>query len=70
MPGKLVVLVRVDPHTRWTVAGAALSAAEAQDVVTQIAAQNGSARIVVANVIRSFVTAITSAEDAIPEIDP
>ena len=70
MPGKLVVLMRVNPRTAWIVAGAALSPAEAQAMIDDLAAANGGARIVVANVVRSFITAITSSEDAQPVIDP
>jgi hypothetical protein len=50
VPGKLVVLIRIGPQTRWTVAGAALSASEAQTVVDGLVASNAGARIVVANV--------------------
>jgi hypothetical protein len=70
VPGKLVVLVRASPQTRWTVAAAALSASEAQTVVDGLVASNAGARIVVANVLRSFTTTIASAEDALATIDP
>jgi hypothetical protein len=70
VPGKLVVLIRVGAQNRWTIAGAALSASEAQAVVDGLVAANAGARIVVANVLRSFTTTIAAAEDALATIDP
>lgn len=70
MPGKLVVLVRANPQGRWVVYAAALSASEAQSAVDAITAQTNGARVVVANVVRSFVTSSVSAEDGQPVIDP
>jgi hypothetical protein len=70
VPGKLVVLIRIGPQSRWTVAGAALSASEAQTVVDGLVASNAGARIVVANVLRSFTTTIDFAEDGVAVIDP
>jgi hypothetical protein len=66
VPGRLVVLIRVGPQSRWTVAAAALSASEAQTVVDGLVASNAGARIVVANVVRSFTTTIAFAEDGAP----
>lgn len=70
MPGKLVVLVRATPQSRWTLYGAALSAAEAQSAVDAISAQAAGARVVVANVVRSFVITAATVEDAQATIDP
>jgi hypothetical protein len=63
-------LIRVGPQSRWTVAAAALSASEAQTVVDGLVASNAGARIVVANVVRSFTTTIAFAEDGAPVVDP
>jgi len=70
MPGKLVVLVRASPQAQWTVADAAVSAQEAQAAVDALVARNGSVRVVVAQVLRSFTATIQAAEDAIATIDP
>jgi hypothetical protein len=70
VPGRLVVLIRVGPQNRWTVAAAALSATEAQTVVDGLVASNAGARIVVANVVRSLTTTIAFAEDGVAVIDP
>lgn len=64
------MLFRAGQQTRWTVAGAALSASEAQAVVDGLVASNAGARIVVANVLRSFTTTIDSTEDGVAVIDP
>jgi hypothetical protein len=70
VPGKFVVLVRGDAQTPWSVAGAALTAAEAQDVVTSVAALNARARIVVLQAVRSFVVTAAPAEDPVVTVDP
>jgi hypothetical protein len=70
MPGKLVVLVRNNVQGRWAVYAAALSVSEAQSAVDAITSQTSGARIVVANVVRSFVTSATATEDAQAVIEP
>jgi hypothetical protein len=70
MPGKLVVLVRANPTARWTLVAAALSPSEAQAAVDAVIATNTVVRVVVAQVVRSFVTTAQATEDAIATVDP
>lgn len=63
MPGTLFVLVRERERGTWHVTGAGLTAAEAQQAVTEFLAKGTGQRLVVANGIRSFVATTTVTED-------
>ncbi len=70
MPGKLIVLVRVEKLGGWSIVAAGVDAAEAQDRIAAFLTLNPSGRAAVAQVLRSFTATTAVVEDPIAVVEP
>ncbi len=70
MPGKLLVLVRVEKLGGWNVAAVNVDQVEARDAIGVFLAQQPSGRAVVAQVLRSFTATAAVVEDAVAVLEP
>lgn len=70
MPGKLVVLGRVDAATFWELLAAGVSAVEAQPIVADYLTKHATGRVAICTVTRSFAAVAQVNEDADPKVDP
>ena len=70
MAGRLVVVGRRDASSPWAILGAAVDAPTAQALVTAFLDRMPGARAAVLQVIRSFASTASTAEDAVAVIDP
>jgi hypothetical protein len=70
MPGKLVVVGRVDAATFWELLAAGVSAVEAAPVVTDFLTKHATGRVAICQAIKSYAAAVQTVEDVDPQVNP